>query len=488
MKNISVLVLASIIIFSSVFSSCKKKSKDEDPGASEEKKKGVLVIENGARRSEPGQATQYTAHIIAEDGTISNATNVSWSVSDQNVATVSGNIISAAGSGNATITASVEFGGSTLTTSVPLNVSLPSAFGVLPGGIAWFADNSSLQLQPVYVGTGNPGTYTYSSSNASVASVSSTGLVTFAGAGSCVITVTAPGLSGSPTYEVPVVLVGEISVPIPVTKVVIDPSSQDIFINDQFTFTAKAYDFNNAEVSRTFSWDVLYDSIATIDVNGKVTGLRTGTTKVYATTDGIIAEAELFVYPDKIIEVSPMIANIAASKTRQFTAKTYQVSKAGGSFSLSQISNPGDLKWEIPSYGISMFDIATVNTNGLVTVKNDAMAGFMTIVLAYSPSDETIGGGAGIVQVSTCDCGEGSGSTSITPTQSTFNLNMMSSPTAQITANTSPSGGTLHYCTQDPSIVSVSETGMISALSPGTGTITICDGDVSTTVTVNVSF
>ncbi len=372
--------------------------------------------------------------------------------------------------------------------SIPIAVSMPTVFDVVPGAVLWSADAGPITLDPVYVGTGNPGTYTYATSDASVATVSSTGLLTLLKAGECTITVTAPGLDGQPSVLIPVLSVGAPTITLPVSRIAVTPSKTEVFIGDQLTFTAKAYNGNNAEVSAGFTWKLTNDTIASIDANGKLTALHPGTTKVLVTSNGIIAEAEVFIYPKSVIEVTPMVASIAPSKTRQFTAQTYLVSKSGNGYSLTATTNPADLKWEIPSFGIPIFDIATVNTTGLVTMKSNATVGMNSFLGAYSPSNPDIEAGVGILEVSNCDCGSGTGVITISPGQTTYSISLSTSSTVQVSAGTFPLNMPLHYCSQDPAVISVDVNGLVTAVGPGTGTVTICDGNVETTVTVNVSF
>jgi hypothetical protein len=70
---------------------------------------------------------------------------------------------------------------------------------------------------------------------------------------------------------------------------------------------------------------------------------------------------------------------------------------------------------------------------------------------------------------------------------------MTTSPTATIIAQAvdaagSPvSGATLRYCTSNMAVCNVDTDGTIVATSPGTATVTICNGSVSRTITVNVT-
>ena len=151
---------------------------------------------------------------------------------------------------------------------------------------------------------------------------------------------------------------------------------------------------------------------------------------VQATASGIIGEAALEVVPNSIIELTPIIANIVPSASRQFTATTYNISKVGGAYAFTQVSNPSDLTWEIPTYGLSIFDIASVNSSGLVTMKSNSMVGFISAVIAYSPSNTDIVEGSSAIMVSDCDCGAETGVISISTDMNTYNLDIFN-PNAQ---------------------------------------------------------
>lgn len=473
--------LSSLLIFS-----CKKDDGESpDPGTGSD---ATLIINNGPVRIAPDATLSYTATIVDVNGNATPAANVVWTVSDQNVVTVSGNTVTAVGVGPATLTATVNHNGKELKATVPVGVYLPSIFTVAPGAIAYAKNETPIQLNPVYVGTGNPGTYTYVSSDPSIASVSSTGLVSFPGTGSCVITVKAPGLDGEPTVNIPVLVVAPPVVPLAVAKVVVTPNITDVLKGETVTFSAKAYNLNGEEVTgKTFTWSLTNDTIASVAQDGVVTTTRPGVTKVVAVADGIPGYAELSIIPNTIIEVSPLMASIAASKERQFSAKTYSVSKTGDVYSVSEIANPADLTWLIPTYGMPVFDIATTDQTGKVTVKSDAMVGLMTFVMAYSPSDLDIEPGIGTIMVSSCDCGAGTGVTAISTDQDSYTLDMLTNSSDQIIATTSPAGQPVSYCTDTPSVVSVGNDGTIVAMSPGTATITICNGSTTKEVTVTVS-
>src|SRR5690606_16831062 len=128
------------------------------------------------------------------------------------------------------------------------------------------------------------------------------------------------------------------------------------FRNETATFTAKAFNSSNAEVSgTTFTWASQDLSIATVDAAGNVTAVALGKTIITATASGISGQAEVSVLPDTTIIVTPIMASISAGATKQFTAQAYAVNHA--TKTLNAISMPAGLTWEVPTTGISMFDI-----------------------------------------------------------------------------------------------------------------------------------
>ena len=494
MKRGSQLFIAFFLLGIAIISGCKKKNDDNNNNNSGGSA-AALVIQTGAQTIAPGDHLTYTAMVVDTKGNATPATGVTWSVNN-NLGSFAGGVFTPSGSGAGTITASATVSGKTLTAQVPVGIYLPAVFTVMPSAIIWSTNAGTIPLTTIYLGTGAVTGYTYSSSNTAIASVDASGNVTFNGTGECLITVTANGLADNNKVYVPVLVVGIPAASLPVARVAVSPAGKELFRNETFTFGAKAYNTANAEVSSTFTWVSDHPEIVTVDAAGKVTALKLGKAVITATASGISGQAEVNVLPDTTIIVTPVMASITPGGTKQFTAQAYAVNHT--TKALSAIAMPAGLTWEIPTTGIPVFDIATVSGTGLVTMNSSASVGLSTVVIAHV-SSATIEPGAGLVMVSDCNCGTGAaGVTHISITSgATVNLSITSMTGGNMATviaealdagNNAVPGAEIHLCTDNMTVCAVdSATGTITALSPGTAIVTVCNGGVSATITVNVT-
>lgn len=477
------LVALLLLALTFVYAGCKKDK--NDPTKAEK----ILVINNGARTMSPDENPTYTAKFVTVDGKTETANGVTWSSSSTGIASISASgVVTAASVGSVTITATVVEDGVTYTAAVPLGIQGATAFAVAPSAII-YEPGGSLQLETFYFGTSVP-SYTYTSSNASIASVSSSGLVTFNAVGSCVISVEASTHPGAP-FIVPVLVVGPPVIKLPITEIQVTPATVDLFRGETQQMSAQAFNLDGA-TSATFTWSVSDPNVATISSSGVLTARGVGNAYIFASAQGITGQAEVYVSPDTVIEITPYIASVTAGGSRQFVAKAYNART--GMTLLPGITN---FNWFVPSYGFSMFDFATVNQSGLVSVNSNAMPGNMTFVAASLPSNPDIGA-ASIVMVSICDCGPGNASVNSITIQngSSVNMSLFSSPTLQLNAIARDAGGNtvanpgLKFCSDSQAVVNVDpDTGELIAAGPGTATVTVCSGPYAeASITVNVSF
>lgn len=479
-RNYSSITLLLFFCATLILASCKKDDPNEDSNK-------VLVIDNGARSLGPDESLTYTASFVNEEGNVSAATNVQWSSENASVVSITASgVVSVSGFGTTSITATVQEDGVTYTATVPLGIQAPASFAVVPSAIIYEV-GGNIQLETVAFNTGAP-TFTYSSDNASVASVSASGLVSFAGAGSCVITVTASSHPNTPIF-IPVQVVGPPVISLPVTRVEVTPNSNSLFRGENVNLQAQAYNIDGA-TNADVTWSSSNPDIASVDANGVVTAHAIGESYIFATAQGISGQAEVYVSPDTIIEVTPFSASIGAGSSRQFTARAYNLRT---NTYLNGITN---FQWTIPTYGFGVFDFASVNSSGLVSVNSNAIPGNLTFLIVSLPNNPDITGFASIM-ASLCDCGAGNASVNtIEVTNGPFSLSLFGSPTATINAiakdaqDNPVNNPELRYCSDDITVVQVDElTGELIAFGEGTATVSVCSGSYAeTTTTVTVSF
>lgn len=155
-------------------------------------------------------------------------------------------------------------------------------------------------------------TIVWTSSNAAVASISSTGVVTGVAVGSADITATSEGKSAKTT----------ITVTDPVASVVITPGAVSLTYYDTTTVTAKTLDAAGATVTgRKVTWSSSDTTIATVDSTGMVSAVGVGTATVSATSEGIAGHATITVTraPVAHIVATPTTMSIAVGATQAFT-------------------------------------------------------------------------------------------------------------------------------------------------------------------------
>ena len=409
------------VAFASVFSNCKKKDPAEsvsvsvNPPSSSTTSSALLVIDNGARGMYVGKNIAYSARIVKSDGSsVAITSGITWSSSNANSGTFSGNIFTASSGENTIIKAKYTYEGVDLIAEAPLAIEVAntSIFAVLPTAIVYEA-GGTLQMETVYIGSGSA-SYNFSSDNTSIATVSSSGLVTFVAAGKASIMVKATINGQESQVIVPVLVLGTPTVKLPVAKIIVSPVNYEMFKNETQQYTAKAYDSEGKDVTSTvtFNWAVSSKDAdepipVTISSTGMVSSKNVGVAYVTASASGINGSTELTVNPDSVIILTPFYVSLGGfdpvtmqpnSDSQNLVAKTYKVDKAiyraGQPNYLTQIQNPSNLTWFIPLTGVpavdSFFDIVTLSnatTSGATISKKQSTtsAAGSTFVIAHSP-------------------------------------------------------------------------------------------------------
>jgi uncharacterized protein YjdB len=226
-----------------------------------------------------GQSTQMTATATAANGTVLTGRPVTWTSSDNSVASISSQgLLTAVISGTATITATTE--GKTATATVTVSNAAVLSVSIQPQNPS-VVQNATVQLSAVVLDVNQAisanRAVTWTSSNTSVATVSGTGLAKGIAPGSATITATSEGKSGSATLTV---------TPIPVATVTVAPPSASVTAGKTTQLTATAKDANgNTLTGRAVAWSSSNSSIASVSETGLVTGVAPGSATITATSE-----------------------------------------------------------------------------------------------------------------------------------------------------------------------------------------------------------
>src|SRR6266566_2282495 len=264
------------------------------------------------------QTVQLTATTLDSTGAVLTGRTVTWSSNNGAVATVSGSgVVTGSAVGTATITATSEgkSGSATITVST-VSVATVTSGGLVTGVAAGTATMTAtsegksgtsaitVTFVPVSTVTVTPAsanlavgqtvqltatpkdangntltgrTITWATSNASVATVTTSGSVKGVTAGSATITATSEGQSGSSAISVRIV---------PVATVAVSPASASVQVGGTVQLTAVTKDSaGNTLTGRTITWASSNSTVATVSTTGLVSGLLIGSATITATSE-----------------------------------------------------------------------------------------------------------------------------------------------------------------------------------------------------------
>src|SRR5437773_137504 len=238
-----------------------------------------------------GQTAQLTATPKDVNGNPLSGRVITWASSNTAVATVSSSgLVTGKVAGSATITATSE--GQSGTASVTVTAVPVASVTVTPASASVNEGNTvQLTATPKDV-NGNPlsgRVVTWASSNTSVATVSSSGLVTGKVAGSATITATSEGQSGTSAITV---------AHVPAASVTVSPSSASVPAGSALQLTATPKDAAGNPLSgRTIAWSSSNTAVATVSSSGLVSGVVAGSATITAMSEGQSGTAAITVTP-----------------------------------------------------------------------------------------------------------------------------------------------------------------------------------------------
>ena len=239
-----------------------------------------VLLNKYAETLTEGDTITLSAEVLPYDTTYSK--NVSWSSSNEAVATVSADgTVTAKSAGTAIITATSENG---MTASCTITVEkkfIPITEVYLDKSSATLTEGDTATLTATVLpeNTTYSKDVSWSSSNVAVATVDLMGKVTAKSAGTAIITATTEnGMTASCT-----ITVNKKDTNIAITEVRLNKSAETLVVVETTTLTATVLPENTTD-SKNVSWSSGNSEVAIVDVNGTVIAKSTGTAVITATT------------------------------------------------------------------------------------------------------------------------------------------------------------------------------------------------------------
>jgi uncharacterized protein YjdB len=234
-----------------------------------------------------GQSTQANATLKDANGNVLNGRSIVWTSSEVTVASVNATgLVTALKGGAVTITASSEgrSGNASLVTAMPTTTAAPVSSVTL--SVASAIDvgktaQASVTLKDEQGNVLGNRSVAYVSSDANIATVSQTGLVTAIRGGSVILTASSEGKSGTAmvTSVAPKPAVHMISMTI---------NAPTIDIGQYTQVTAVARDVNGAAISGIpITWSSSPTAVATVSPSGMASGITAGNATIYAKADTV---------------------------------------------------------------------------------------------------------------------------------------------------------------------------------------------------------
>lgn len=411
-----------------------------------------------------GQTTQAATVLKDANGALLSGRVIAWASSNANVATVSNaGLVTGVAPGTVDIIATSEgISGSSSLSVTPVPVAsvsvVPAAFSLSVGSQHQLAATAlDANGQPL-----SGRTFSWSSSNSGIASVSSSGLVTAHAAGSANIIASSEGKSGQSVATV------SDAAPAPVETVAVSLASSSISVGEGTQATATLRDASgNILGGRVVTWATSNASVATINSSGYVNAVAAGSATITATSEGKAGSAAL-----QVNAPAPQVASVlvdpesATIDALGYTVQLTATAKDANGSVLSGVS----FVWTSLNTGV-----ATVSTAGKVTAK---AVGTALVIAASGLIADTAT--ITVRQVPT------------TMALSTTSLVVMVGSTAQLTATVKDAGGSaipntpIAWSSSASGVASVSSSGLVTGVSPGAATITAASGTLSAQAAVDV--
>lgn len=304
-------------------------------------------------------------------------------------------------------------------------------------------------------------TVTWQSSDPSVASITSGGLVTALAAGTSTISAVSGAVTGTTTLTV--------TPPATLVSIAVTPSNPTIDwgATQQFTATGTYSDGATRDLTASVTWASSEDLVATITAGGLTTGAAAGTATISATDGEISGSTTITVGAPPLVSiaVTPSTPSIAKGARQQFTAVgtyaddsvadiTSSVSWSSGKTSVATIDASGLAAGVAPGTSTIRATSGSLSGSTTLTVTPPSL-----ISIAITPANPTVPLGSAEQFTAT----------------GTFADDTVADVTTKVTWTSSKNDA-----------ATIDATGLARAIAQGTSTITASSAGVSATTTMTV--
>ncbi len=326
----------------------------------------VNVVEEELRATKLSFDNMPSTIYVGETTTIKtkiepyNTTNskVTWSSSDESIATITDGLLLAKKAGKVKITAKID----NLTTTQEIivkekNIELEKISINVKSKTMVKGSNYQLSasVTPLDYNTKD---IKWSSSNSNVVSVSSNGKITAKSKGSATITVSLAGKKATAKITV-------VESNISVEKFTITASSKTINIGEKYAIIYSITP-NNA-TNQKISWKSSNSKVATVDSNGIVTGIKEGNTTITGTTEDGNKTASIIL---TVIKPYVSVSSVKLNKT----SGTKLLNSSNLTVQLTPTISPSNATNKNVTWSSSNTNVATVSSSGLVTATSPGTA------------------------------------------------------------------------------------------------------------------
>lgn len=404
------------------------------------------------------------------------AHTVEWSSSAPDVASVTDANVAGKTLGSADVRLRID--GKASMIRVRVKPAAVSAVTVTPSPLAVGVGQVTTLTAVVTDASGNQlldRVVTWTTSDSTIAKVSSTGVVTPLKVGTATVTATCERKHAdvpttvstlppttAPTASTPTASVASVSVSIASSALTVGQTSQATAVLKDSTGTVIT--------GQTVSWTSSDTTIASVSASGLVTAVKAGSAAITAAAGGKSANVTVVVSsPTLAPSTVTVTTNASTLKIGEFTQANAVVKDANGTV----------LTNTTVTWGSSPTSVATTSTNGVVNAKSVGTA-------AISAS---VSGITGSANVSVIDSATVAKVASLVITLPSPSLAVGATMQASVTvydANKQPlTGRTVTWSTTGP-VATVSSTGLITGTGAGTATITATSDGISTSVPLTV--